>query len=110
MVVGDQRPFIGALITIDEEFFPSWKQQHGKPAGASVADLTQDPDLLAELQTAVSEANTAVSSAESIRKFRVLPSDFTEESGEMTPSLKLRRAVVANAYADEISAIYAERR
>jgi long-chain acyl-CoA synthetase len=106
MVVGDQRPFIAALLTLDEEFFPVWKAQHGKAAGASVADLATDPDLVAELQAAVDEANTAVSKAESIRKFRVLPADFTEANGEITPSLKLRRSVVAKAYAADIEAIY----
>jgi long-chain acyl-CoA synthetase len=106
MVVGDQKPFIAVLITIDEEFFPTWKSQHSKPEGASVADLADDPDLLAELQAAVDDANNAVSKAESIRKFRVLPVDFTEEGGEMTPSLKLRRSVVAKTYAADIAAIY----
>ena len=107
MVVGDQKPFIGVLITIDEEFFPTWKAQHGKPAEASIAELADDPDLTAELQAAIDEANGAVSKAESIRKFRVLPVDFTEEGGEMTPSLKLRRAVIAKNHENEIAAIYA---
>jgi long-chain acyl-CoA synthetase len=106
MVVGDQKPFIGVLITLDEEFFPVWKQQHHKPAGASVAELANDPELVAEIQAAVDDANQAVSKAESIRRFRILPRDFTEEGGEMTPSLKLKRSVVAKAYAGEIEAIY----
>jgi long-chain acyl-CoA synthetase len=72
-----------------------------------VADLAADPDLVAELQAAVDDANTAVSKAESIRRFRVLPADFTEANGEITPSMKLRRAVVAKAHAGEIDAIYA---
>jgi long-chain acyl-CoA synthetase len=107
MVVGDQKPFIGVLITIDEEFFPAWKAQHGKPAAASVAELAADADLVAEIQSAIDEANGAVSKAESIRKFKVLPVDFTEEGGEMTPSLKLRRSVIAKTYAADIAAIYA---
>ncbi|HEX5403014.1 MAG TPA: long-chain fatty acid--CoA ligase [Pseudonocardiaceae bacterium] len=107
MVVGDQKPFIAVLVTIDEEFFPAWKAQHHKAAGASVADLANDADLVVEIQAAVDDANKAVSKAESIRKFRVLPVDFTEESGEMTPSLKLRRTVVAKTYASDIAAIYA---
>ena len=106
MVVGDQQPFIGVLITIDPDFFPAWKQQHGKPAEAQVAELVDDPDLVAEIQAAVDEANKAVSRAESIRKFRILPVDFTEAGGEMTPSLKLRRSVVASNYADDITAMY----
>jgi long-chain acyl-CoA synthetase len=106
MVVGDKQPFIGALITVDEEFFPAWKAQHNKPANATVADLAQDPELLAEVQSAVDDANNAVSTAESIRRFRILPFDFTEERGEMTPSLKLRRAIVAQRYEADIAAIY----
>ncbi|MCP2165312.1 AMP-dependent synthetase/ligase [Goodfellowiella coeruleoviolacea] len=106
MVVGDQQPFIGALITIDPEFFPTWKQQHHKPADAEVADLTDDPDLRAEIQAAVDDANRAVSRAESIKKFRILPVDFTEAGGEITPSMKLRRAVVAKTYAGDIASIY----
>ncbi|HEX4223049.1 MAG TPA: long-chain fatty acid--CoA ligase [Pseudonocardiaceae bacterium] len=106
MVVGDKQPFIGALITIDEEFFPTWKARHNKSPEATVAELANDPDLLAEVQGAVDEANNAVSKAESIRKFRILPVDFTEEGGEMTPSLKLRRSIVAQRYEADIAAIY----
>lgn len=108
MVVGDKQPFIGALITIDPEFFPSWKESHGKPASAEVPDLIEDADLLAEIQAVVDEANKSVSKAEAIRKFRVLPVDFTEAGGEMTPSLKLKRSVVATTYASDIDAIYAK--
>ena len=108
MVVGDKQPFIGALITIDPEFFPTWKESHGKPASAEVPDLIEDADLLAEIQAVVDEANKSVSKAEAIRKFRVLPVDFTEAGGEMTPSLKLKRSVVATTYASDIDAIYAK--
>ncbi|SFR23879.1 long-chain acyl-CoA synthetase [Lentzea waywayandensis] len=108
MVVGDKQPFIGALITIDPEFFPSWKESHGKPASAEVPDLIEDADLLAEIQAVVDDANKSVSKAEAIRKFRVLPVDFTEAGGEMTPSLKLKRSVVATTYASDIDAIYAK--
>ncbi|MGH3628572.1 MAG: AMP-dependent synthetase/ligase, partial [Sciscionella sp.] len=107
MVVGDQRRFIAALVTIDEDFFPDWKRSHGKPDAASVAELSSDGELLSEVQSAVDEANHAVSHAESIRKFTILGADFTEQSGELTPSLKVRRAVVAKNYAAEIEAIYA---
>jgi len=106
MVVGDKQPFIGALITIDPEFFPAWKDQHGKPASAQVADLIEDPELIAEIQAVVDAANKTVSKAEAIRKFRVLPVDFTEAGGEMTPSLKLKRSVVATTFASDIDAIY----
>ncbi|MCM2576411.1 AMP-dependent synthetase/ligase [Streptomyces meridianus] len=106
MVVGDARPFIGALITLDEEFLPRWAEDHGKPAGATVAELRTDPDLLAAIQQAVDEGNAAVSKAESVRKFRILPTQFTEEAGHITPSLKLKRGVVTKEFADEIEAIY----
>lgn len=106
MAVGDGRPFIGALITVDEAYFALWKARNGKPDGASVADLAEDPNLLADLRAAVDEANLAVSRAESIRRFRVLPADFTERRGELTPSLKPRRDVVRKVYADEIDALY----
>ena len=106
MVVGDQRPFIAALVTVDEEYFPSWKSQHGKPAGASVADLATDADLLAEIQAAVDEANKQVSKAEAIKKFTVLANDFTEAGGEITPSLKLKRNVVSKNYANDIEGLY----
>ncbi|GAA1965812.1 AMP-dependent synthetase/ligase [Amycolatopsis minnesotensis] len=106
MVVGDQRPFIGALVTIDEEFFPTWKSQHGKPDGATVAELAGDDDLRAEVQRAVDEANKLVSHAESIKKFTILAKDFTEAGGEITPSLKLKRNVVNKNYASDIDGLY----
>jgi long-chain acyl-CoA synthetase len=107
MAVGDAQPFIAVLITLDEEFLPAWKAEHGKSASVTAADLGADDDLRAELQAAIDEANLAVSHAESIRAFRILPRDFTEAGGEMTPSLKVRRNVVAEHYAAEIAAIYA---
>ncbi|MEU3624649.1 long-chain fatty acid--CoA ligase [Amycolatopsis coloradensis] len=106
MVVGDQRPFIGALITIDEEYFPSWKSQHNKPADASVSDLADDAELRAEVQQAVDQANSAVSQAEAIKKFTILTKDFTEAGGEITPSLKLKRNIVNKNYANDIEALY----
>ncbi|MFE1954910.1 MULTISPECIES: AMP-dependent synthetase/ligase [Streptomyces] len=106
MVVGDGRPFVGALVTIDEEFLGKWAEDHGKPAGASVASLQGDADLLAAIQSAVDDGNAAVSKAESVRKFRILGAQFTEDSGHLTPSLKLKRNVVAKDYAEEIEAIY----
>jgi long-chain acyl-CoA synthetase len=108
MVVGDARPFVGALITIDPEAFDGWKQRNSKAAGASVGDLVNDPDLIAEVDAAVKQANLAVSHAESIRKFRILPVDFTEDTGELTPTLKVKRKVVAEKFAHDIEAIYAK--
>ncbi|WP_371652279.1 MULTISPECIES: long-chain fatty acid--CoA ligase [unclassified Streptomyces] len=106
MVVGDGRPFVGALVTLDEEFLAHWASDHGKPAGSTAASLRQDAELLAEVQRAVDDGNAAVSKAESVRKFRILTSQFTEEAGYITPSLKLKRNVVAKDFADEIEAIY----
>jgi long-chain acyl-CoA synthetase len=106
MVVGDGRPFIGALITIDAEAFGPWKERHGKPTSATVADLKDDPDLLAEIQAAVDDANKAVSRPESIRKFRILDSDFTQEQGHLSAKLGIRRAVLAKEFAGEIEALY----
>jgi long-chain acyl-CoA synthetase len=106
MVVGDQRPFVAALITIDAEALPAWCAEHKKPPGNSAADMIDDEDLHAEVQRAVDDANKAVSKAETIRKFRILPVDFTEENGKLTPSLKIKRAVVAKEFAAEIDALY----
>ncbi|HKV21759.1 MAG TPA: long-chain fatty acid--CoA ligase [Mycobacterium sp.] len=106
MAVGDQKPFIAALITIDPEAFPGWKERNGKSADASVADLAEDPDLVAEIELAIKDANQAVSKAEAIRKFRVLPVDFTEDTGELTPTMKVKRKVVAEKFAGDIEALY----
>jgi long-chain acyl-CoA synthetase len=106
LVVGDGRPFIACLVTLDAEALEPWKKQHGKPAGATAADLADDPDLTAEIQAAVDDANQAVSRAESIRRFRVLDVDFTEENGYLTPSLKVRRGVVVKDFAADIEALY----
>ena len=106
MVVGDGKPFIGALITIDAEAFGPWKEQHGKPADASIADLKEDPDLIASVQHAVDDANKPVSRAESIRKFRILDTDFTQEGGHLSAKLGIKRSVLAKEFAPEIEALY----
>jgi long-chain acyl-CoA synthetase len=106
VVVGDRQPFVGSLVTIDEEAWPRWLADAGLPAGSSVADLREDEKLRAEIQKAVDAANKAVSYAEAIKVFRILPADFSEASGELTPSLKVKRNVVHKTYADEIDAIY----
>ncbi|MEB3034614.1 AMP-dependent synthetase/ligase [[Mycobacterium] nativiensis] len=108
MVVGDARPFIGALITIDPEAIEGWKQRNSKAAAATTAELVNDPDLLAEVDAAVKQANLSVSHAESIRKFQILPVDFTEATGELTPTMKVKRNVVAEKFADAIEAIYSK--
>jgi long-chain acyl-CoA synthetase len=109
MAVGDNKPFVGALIAIDPEAFDVWKQHHGKQATASVKDLMNDPDLVGEIDLAVKEANQAVSHAESIRKFRILPVDLTVLTGELTPTLKVKRNVVTERFAGEIESLYAKR-
>ncbi len=106
VVIGDRQPFIAALVTIDEDAFPAWKAANGKRADAAVADLREDETLRGEIQLAIDDANKAVSKAESIRAFRILPGDFTEANGMLTPSMKVKRTVVAKEYADEIAAIY----
>jgi long-chain acyl-CoA synthetase len=106
MVVGDGRPFVGVLVTIDPEAFGPWKARHGKPADATVRDLRDDPDLGAEVQAAVDDANKAVSRAESIKKFRILDGDFTQEQGHLSAKLGIKRAVLAKEFAHEIEALY----
>lgn len=104
IVVGDGQPFIAALITLDAESLPGWAKSHGKTL--DLAALSEDPDLLAEIQRAVDDANKAVSHAESIRKFRILPDAWTEEGGQLTPSMKLKRNVVMREFKDEVDALY----
>lgn len=106
MAVGDAKPFIAALIAVDPEAFDVWKQHHGKESRASVEDLVDDPDLVAEIDLAVKNANQAVSKAEAIRKFCILPVDFTVLTGELTPTLKVKRKVVAEKFAAEIEALF----
>lgn len=105
IIVGDRRPFIGALITLDVEMLSGWLADHGLPA-MSPDEAMHNPDVRAGLQRAVDYANKAVSRAEAIRKFEVLPNDFTVEGGQLTPSLKLRRPAVLAEFADDIEALY----
>ncbi len=104
MVVGDQQPFIAAILTIDPEEWPRFAEQKGKTG--EIADHLEDPDLIAAVQAIVDEANETVSRAESVRTFRILPNDFTVETGELTPTLKVKREVVSEKYHDYIDAIY----
>ena len=106
MVVGDGRPFIAALITLDPDALGPWKERHGKPADATVATLREDPDLIAAVQEAVDDANEAVSRAESIRKFRILEGDFTQEAGQLTVKLGIRRSVLMKDFAADVEALY----
>ncbi|GAA4230176.1 AMP-dependent synthetase/ligase [Actinomadura meridiana] len=106
LVVGDGRKFVAALVTLDEEALGPWKQRHGKPAEMTLDEVRRDPDLVAEIDAAVAAANTSVSHAEAIKKQVVLAVDFTEDSGHLTPSLKVKRNVVLKDFAAEIDAIY----
>ncbi|HEY8621709.1 MAG TPA: AMP-dependent synthetase/ligase [Dermatophilaceae bacterium] len=105
VVVGDQKPFIGALVTLDAEMLPSWAKNNGLE-GLSMDEARTNPAVLAEVQRAVDDANKAVSKPESIRKFTVLAGDFTEDNGYLTPSLKLKRNIVMKDYASEVEALY----
>jgi long-chain acyl-CoA synthetase len=105
VVVGDQKPYIAALVTLDEDMLPTWLSSTGRPA-MSVAAAAEDDGVRAEVQKAVDEANRAVSRAESVRRFRILPVDFTEEAGYLTPSLKIKRSVVLKDFGDDVEALY----
>ncbi len=105
MVVGDQQPYIACLVTLDPEALGPWLAEKSR-LEMPVAALVEDPDLLAEIQGAVDDANRAVSKAEAIRRFSVLAVDWTEEAGQLTPSLKLKRRVVMAEFADDVAALY----
>ncbi|NUR91298.1 MAG: long-chain fatty acid--CoA ligase, partial [Nonomuraea sp.] len=97
MIVGEGRPFVAALLTLDPE---------AMPAGRSVADLRADPEVQAQLQAAVDRANATVSKAEQIKKFLVLDHDLTEESGHLTPTLKVKRNLVMRDFAKDVEDLY----
>lgn len=104
LVVGEQRPFIGALITLDRDQVTEWARQKGK--STHLRDLVNDEEVIAEIDQAVSDANQAVSRAESIRKYEILREEWTEEGGQLTPSLKLKRNAVLRQYSDTIESLY----
>ncbi|MEV5678306.1 AMP-dependent synthetase/ligase [Streptomyces sp. NPDC052179] len=105
IVVGNDRPYIAALVTLDQESVDHWLAMRGRPPLSGI-ELVRDPDLEREVRRAVVAANTAVSQAESIRTFRILAHQFTEEAGLLTPSLKLKRKAIEAAYAVEVDALY----
>ncbi|MGC4174155.1 AMP-dependent synthetase/ligase [Demequina sp.] len=109
VVVGDARPFIGALITLDEEALPGWLKSHGLPV-LTLAEAVKDPTILGHLDKAVERANKAVSRAESIRKYELLTDDFTIANGYLTPSLKVKRSLVLRDYANVIEELYTDNR
>ncbi|MEU6564848.1 AMP-dependent synthetase/ligase [Nocardia nova] len=106
MVVGDGKPFVGALITLDPEALPGWKSRNNVPEDTPIEKLIELPELSAEIDKAVQATNKLVSHAEAIKKIRVLPVDWTEESGELTPKMSLKRNVVMKNYANEVESIY----
>lgn len=108
VVVGDQKPFISALVTLDPEMLPTWLANNGLTSDLSLVDASKNAAVRAEVQSAVDAANARVSRAESIRKFTILDSEWTEASGHLTPKLSIKRNVIMNDFADEISALYDE--
>ncbi|HZP53503.1 MAG TPA: long-chain fatty acid--CoA ligase, partial [Actinocrinis sp.] len=100
--------FIAALVTLDSEALPGWLELHGRDKSTPLDQLAGDPAVLHEIEEAVAGANQAVSKAESIRKFAVLPIEWTIEGGQITPSMKIKRNVIAQQYAGEIEKLYAK--
>ena len=105
MVIGDGKPFIAVLVTVDEEALPAWAAANDAE-GLSVEELHAHEGVIAAVEAAVKDANKAVSRAEAIKEFRILPHDLSIESGELTPTLKVKRSVVASKYASVINDIY----
>jgi long-chain acyl-CoA synthetase len=106
VVVGDKKPFIGALVTLDPEMLPVWLHNNHEDAGMSLADASVNPKVLAEVQRAIDHANETVSRAESIRKFVILPIEFTEAGGYLTPKLSIKRDVIMRDFAAEVQNLY----
>jgi long-chain acyl-CoA synthetase len=105
IVVGDQRAFVGCLVTLDAEMLPGWLSTRGRPA-MDPAAAAVDPQVRAAVQAAVESANAVVSRAESIRKFLILGTDFTEAGGHLTPKLSLKRGVILKEFADQVEELY----
>lgn len=110
LVVGDNRPFIGALVTLDQEALPGWLQRHNLPADTSLADAAKNPVVKAAVQDLITAANASVSQAEAIKSFRIVPADFTEASGHLTPSMKVKRAQVMKDFETVIEEMYSSPR
>jgi len=108
IVVGDKKPFIAALVTLDGEMLPTWLKNNGEDASLSLAEAATNPRVLAEVQRAIDAANALVSRAESIRKFEILKTERTEASGHLTPKLSIKRNVIVADFADAIEAIYSD--
>lgn len=108
VVVGDKKPFVSALVSLDSEMLPVWLKNHGGNEKMTVAEAANDPKVRAEIQTAVDQVNKSFSTAESIRKFVIIEAELTEASGHLTPSLKIKREAVARDFAKEIAELYAD--
>jgi long-chain acyl-CoA synthetase len=106
VVVGDQKPFISALITLDSEMLPTWLGNNSLPADMTLADAAHNPAVRAEVQRAIDGANAQVSRAESIRKFTILETEWSEASGHLTPKMSIKRNVIMDDYADEVAELY----
>nr|WP_237466681.1 long-chain fatty acid--CoA ligase [Leucobacter chromiireducens] len=108
VVVGDQKPFISALVTLDPEMLPAWLKNQGEDPNMTLAEAVRHPKVLAEVQSAIDEGNKYVSRAESIRKFVALPTEFIEANGHLTPKMSIRREAILRDFAGEISKLYGE--
>ena len=106
VVIGDQRPFVAVLISLDPEMLPVWLGNNGQKSDLSLSQAAKNPVVLAELQRKIDEVNATVSNAEGIKKFAVIESELSEESGHLTPSLKIKREIVARDFAPIIDEIY----
>lgn len=106
VVIGDQRPFVSVLISLDPEMLPAWLDNNGQPKDLTLAQAAQNPRILAEVQKSIDDVNATLSNAEAIKKFAVIESELTEESGHLTPSLKIKREIVTRDFAPIIDEIY----
>ena len=106
VVVGDQKPFISALVTLDPEMLPTWLANNGLPGDMSLEDAATNDAVRAEVQKAIDRANAFVSRAESIRKFVILPTEWTEASGHLTPKMSIKRNVIMADFSDQIEELY----
>ncbi|RAN74450.1 long-chain fatty acid--CoA ligase [Bacillus sp. SRB_336] len=110
LVIGDNRPFIAAIVTLDEEALPQWGRHHGLPEGITVAQAAKEPAVIDAVQRVIDKANGSVSQAEAIKAFRIVDTDFTEASGHLTPSMKVKRAQVLKDFDTVVEDIYAPRK
>jgi long-chain acyl-CoA synthetase len=108
VVVGDKKPFIAALVTLDAEMLPTWLKNNGEDPSMTLAEAAKNPHVIAEVQRAIDAANALVSRAESIRKFQLLPIELTEASGHLTPKLSIKRALIVEEFTPAIEALYSD--